>query len=98
MDVRWAIVGGIALGAGYWWWIGGANALHHPQHVAAPVEPSAATAPPDDAKPLYRWRNDDGVVQITDAPPPKGRKYQIIPRYAPMKAVARAEAAKHVAK
>jgi hypothetical protein len=31
---------------------------------------------------LYRWRDANGVLQITEEPP-KGRKYERVPRDAP---------------
>ena len=33
----------------------------------------------EEARPrLYRWRDKDGVLQLTDKPPPKGRKYETV--------------------
>lgn len=32
----------------------------------------------DYAPPVYRWRDDAGVTQLTDTPPPDGRDYEIV--------------------
>ncbi|WP_334180168.1 DUF4124 domain-containing protein [Pseudoxanthomonas sp.] len=73
-----AIVAGIALGCGVAWWL----ARESPE-VAARKQAragQAAAAQARDARPsLYRWRDDAGVLQITDAPP-KGRRYERIER------------------
>ena len=47
---------------------------------AAAAEASAADAA--EGAILYRWRDANGVLQITDTPP-KGRKYERIERDAP---------------
>ena len=46
----------------------------------AAIADNAAAA--SDAGVLYRWRDANGVLQITEEPP-KGRKYERVPRDAP---------------
>ena len=71
-----AVVAGLALGAGIGWW-----KLGHPgyetadQAQARAVKAEAAT---EAAKPqLYRWRDSNGVLQLTDKPP-KHRKFEVV--------------------
>lgn len=76
-----AIVAGIALGVGVAWWL----ARESPETLSrkqARAE-QAAAAQADDARPsLYRWRDDAGVLQITEQPP-KDRRYERIDRDTP---------------
>ena len=76
-----AIVAGIALGVGVAWWL----ARESPENLSrkqARAE-QAAAAQADDARPsLYRWRDDAGVLQITEQPP-KDRRYERIDRDTP---------------
>jgi hypothetical protein len=75
MRLGWAIVGGIALGAAIWWW----TTRDEREHVRIERERKAA-AVAEAARPvLYRWRDADGVLQITEKPP-KGRKYTKVER------------------
>ena len=74
MRLAWAIIGGIALGGGLAWWL----SRDTPEQARAKQERAAeaAAANAEDARPvLYRWRDDNGVLQVTDQPP-KGRKYE----------------------
>ncbi len=78
MRLAWAICAGLLLGIGVAWWLsreapGKAEARQRrAQHVAA--------AQARDARPsLYRWRDDAGVLQITDKPP-QGRAFERIDR------------------
>jgi len=79
MRLAWAIVAG-AVGAGVLaWWLARDEAPS-PQAQAADTAAAApgrsgtaASAGPA----LYRWRDADGVVQITDVPP-KGRDYTVV--------------------
>ena len=75
-----AIAVGIAAGAGIVWWLAreSPEARQHTQTRAR-----QATAQAQDARPsLYRWRDDAGVLQITDHPP-KGRRYERLDRDLP---------------
>ena len=81
MRAGWAIVGGVGLGLGIAWWLGREppDATAHKQALAE----RAAAEQARDARPsLYRWRDDAGVLQITDRPP-KGRRYERIDRDTP---------------
>lgn len=75
-----AIAVGIAAGAGVAWWLA-REAPETRQHTQARARQAAAQA--QDARPsLYRWRDDAGVLQITDRPP-AGRRYERLDRDAP---------------
>jgi len=77
MRLGWAIVAGIALGGGAAWWM--SRPSPEAEHARQQRAEHAAAAMAGDAVPsLYRWRDADGVVHVTDRPP-KGRKYQRIP-------------------
>ncbi len=76
-----AIAAGIAIGGGLAWWL----ARDTPAQTAAKRERAdrAATAQARDSRPsLYRWRDEAGVLQVTETPP-KGRHYERIEREAP---------------
>lgn len=77
MRPAWAVVAGI-LGAGAlaWWF------AREPSAGPAPVPPAAQAetdgAPQQSPGPsLYRWRDEAGVVQITDIPP-RDREYTLV--------------------
>ena len=58
------------------WWFAGHPGYEDEQQRAARVEVEAQAV--EAAKPkLYRWKDADGVTQITDQPP-KGRKYTVV--------------------
>jgi hypothetical protein len=81
MRAFWAIAAGIALGGGVAWYL----SRESPDSVAAKRQRAeqAAAAQAHDARPsIYRWRDDAGVLQITDKPP-QNRKYERIDRDAP---------------
>ena len=76
-----AIAAGIALGVGVAWWLGREAPDATSRKQARPN--SAAAAQAREARPsLYRWRDDAGVLQITEQPP-KGRRYERIDRDTP---------------
>lgn len=76
-----AIVAGIALGVGVAWWLARESPETTSRKQARAEQAAAAQA--DDARPsLYRWRDDAGVLQITEQPP-KGRRYERIDRDTP---------------
>ena len=61
------LVGGIA-----WWWLG------HPGYETTEQKMARVAAAQEAAEPkLYRWRDGNGVLQLTDQPP-KGRKYEVV--------------------
>jgi hypothetical protein len=80
MDIKfgWALAAGVAVGGAVAWW-----QLGHPgwqtmdQKVAAAEQADAAAKNARHAAEpaLYRWRDANGVLQLTDKPP-KGRKYE----------------------
>ena len=71
-----AVIAGLALGAALGWW-----KLDHPGFETADQAQARAVkaeATAEAAKPrLYRWRDGNGVLQLTDKPP-KGRKYELV--------------------
>ncbi|PZP60861.1 MAG: hypothetical protein DI597_11520 [Pseudoxanthomonas spadix] len=69
MRVVWAVLALLLLGGGLAWWFG-----HPARHVSRAEE--ARGAPPPS---LYRWHDADGVLHITDRPPPAGTAYERIP-------------------
>ena len=76
-----AIAAGLGLGIGVAWWLGRESADTTARKQARADQAAAAQA--RDARPsLYRWRDDAGVLQITEQPP-KGRRYERIDRDAP---------------
>jgi hypothetical protein len=79
MRLAWAIVAG-ALGAGALaWWLPRAERLDQATgaSVAVAPGPTGETEPTPAGPALYRWRDDAGIVQITDIPP-KDRAYTIV--------------------
>lgn len=81
MRAFWAIAAGVALGGGLAWYL----SRETPESAAAKQRRAqqAASAQARDSRPsLYRWRDDAGVLQITDKPP-KDHQYERIDRDAP---------------
>jgi len=75
MQTRWAILAGLAVGIAVAWWL----AREAPEATAAKRERAeqAAAANAEDARPvLYRWTDAAGVVQVTQDPPPDGRRFE----------------------
>jgi hypothetical protein len=75
MRTGWAVAIGITAGIALAWWL----SRDSPEAKRARLEraEAAAAANAEDARPvLYRWTDDNGVVQVTQLPPPKGRKYE----------------------
>jgi hypothetical protein len=77
---RWAIFAGLVLGIGLSWWV----SRDSPEQAQARRQRAeqAAAANAEDARPvLYRWRDADGMLQVTAQPPSgkdAGRKYERI--------------------
>ncbi|WP_159016564.1 DUF4124 domain-containing protein [Cognatiluteimonas profundi] len=76
MRAAWAIAAGLALGGGAAWWLSHESPGAEHQRRARAEQAAAASA--RDAIPsLYRWRDANGVLQVTDKPP-KGVHYERI--------------------
>jgi hypothetical protein len=71
MRLGWAILAGLLLGGGLYWFLG---REHAPARHASKPAAAHARGPS-----LYRWHDGDGIVHITDAAPPKGVKFERIP-------------------
>ena len=79
MRATWAILAGLALGGGMAWWLARDQAPRRSPEARQRAEQAAAANAEDARRPLYRWRDDAGVLQITDKPP-KGRPFERIDR------------------
>lgn len=78
MRLAWAIIAGLVLGIGVAWWL--SREAPGKSQAREQRAQRAATAQARDARPsLYRWRDDAGVLQITDKPP-KNRRYERLDR------------------
>ena len=77
MRLAWAVAAGLLLGAGTAWWLardpGKADARQARAQQAA-IEQARQARPS-----LYRWRDDAGVLQITEQPP-RGRPFERLDR------------------
>ena len=90
MQVRggWIVLGLAAVAALAWW-----AARESPEQERARkerAERAAAQATAAARPTLYRWRNAEGVLQITEQPP-KGRKYERIDMDAPPRSEVRGD-------
>ena len=64
------LAGVVAGGAAGWWWLG------HPGYETTQQRQQRAAAQAEAAEPkVYRWRDAQGVLHISDTPP-TGRKYE----------------------
>ena len=79
MRAAWAILAGLAAGAGLAWGLGRDQTPHRSPDARLRAERAAAAQAEDALRPLFRWRDDAGVLQVTDQPP-KGRPYERIAR------------------
>ncbi|HYM87153.1 MAG TPA: DUF4124 domain-containing protein [Pseudoxanthomonas sp.] len=77
MRLAWAIVAGLLLGAGVAWWF--AADAPGKREAGQQYAGKSAAAVRDDRPSLYRWRDDAGVLQITDKPP-QGRPFERLDR------------------
>ena len=66
----------IALGVAAWWWF--TSEMPRREHARAKAA-QVATTEAERANSLYRWRDANGTLQVTDTPP-SGRKYERIGR------------------
>ena len=66
-----AVLAGLVVGGAVgWWWLG------HPGYETSRQHQERAAAQAEAAEPkVYRWRDAQGVLHITDQPP-KGRQYE----------------------
>lgn len=77
MRLAWAVVLG-AVGAGaVAWWLAREPAPASPISANAPATAAASGRKSATGQVLYRWRDEAGIVQVTDVPP-KGRDYSTI--------------------
>ena len=79
MRLGWAIVAGIALGAAAWWWA----TREEREHARVERERQAAVEAEAARPVLYRWRDANGILQITEKPPHgknAGRKHERVER------------------
>lgn len=77
MRLAWAIVAGLLLGIGVAWWL--ADDASDKRRDRAGSHPRGSREAADSRPSLYRWRDEAGVLQITDQPP-KGRPFERIER------------------
>ena len=70
----------VALTAAAWWWFTSEMPRRERERARARVA-EVAMAQVEQASSLYRWRDANGVLHISDDPP-RGRKYQRIGREA----------------
>ena len=71
MRLLHAVVAGLVVGGAVgWWWLG------HPGYETSQQRQEGAAVRAEAAKPkVYRWRDAQGVLHITDQPP-TGRNYE----------------------
>jgi hypothetical protein len=72
----WAIAAGLALGVGLAWWLRGDQDRRADPDARARAQKARQAQHEDALKPLYRWRDGNGQLQVTDTPPPPGRPYE----------------------
>jgi hypothetical protein len=49
----------------------------YPELIWPLVEQTPLKAPLSTSKPIYQWRDAQGVLQVTDEPPPAGTPYEV---------------------
>jgi hypothetical protein len=76
VQTRWAIVAGLAAGIAVAWWF----SRESPDTAdARRAHAEQAAASDGNARPvLYRWTDDAGVLQVTQDPPSRGRRYETV--------------------
>ena len=79
MRTAWAILAGLAVGGGVAWWLGRDASPRSSPEARQRAERAAAAQAEDALRPLYRWRDAAGNLQITEDPP-KGHPYERIAR------------------
>jgi hypothetical protein len=76
MRLSHAVIAGLVLGGGAGWWAIGHPGYETAEQQTARVEAQQAARKAEEPK-IYRWRDGNGVLHITDKPP-SGRKYELI--------------------
>ena len=71
----WVLVAAL-LAAGAWWWFSREQPRRE-AHAARRAQAELARA--EQAASLYRWRDEHGVLQVTERPP-RGRRFERIDR------------------
>jgi len=71
MRLAWAIVAGLVLGGGLGWYLLERERTPRPEASTPPV-PASGPAEAGPGPVLYRWRDADGVLQVSDTPPANG--------------------------
>lgn len=76
MRIAWAVVLGAAVAVAVAWWLARQPSPSAEAAASAPTKALHDDGPPPSPV-LYRWRDEAGVVQVTDVPP-KGRDYSTV--------------------
>ena len=77
MQLRWALLLGLAGGVALAWWL--SRDTPEQAHAKQARAGQAAAADFEESRPaLYRWRGDDGTLHVADTAP-RGRRYERIP-------------------
>ena len=82
VDARWLLLGLALVGGLAWWAARGPDEEARAEARRQRAEHAAAQLAEDARPVLYRWRDADGVLHVTDAPPRHGR-YERVPLDAP---------------
>ena len=73
----WLLIAAVLIAGGWWWFT-----REQPRRQAeAARRAQAEVARAEQAASLYRWRDERGVLQITERPP-RGRRFERIDRTA----------------
>lgn len=77
MRLGWAIAAGLLGGAALAWWLTPAGSRFNP--LAGDARPAAGETRPggqDQAPALYRWRDAQGMLHVSQQRPPAGQDYE----------------------
>ena len=77
MRLGWALLLGVVAGVALAWWLS-RDTPEQAREKQARAEQAAAADFEESRPVLYRWRDDNGALHVTDTAP-KGRKYERIP-------------------
>ncbi|MET0281723.1 MAG: DUF4124 domain-containing protein [Steroidobacteraceae bacterium] len=67
MRLAWAILGGLAIGGAAAWWLARQEAP--PAHARPRPDRDGNIRVEDHTPALYRWRDANGILHITERPP-----------------------------